>query len=463
MVSRPYIDRNMEGEKVLMQKFRKFMNSVIPDTQNARVLLAVSGGVDSMVMAWLFSKFSIAFAIAHCNFQLRGNESDLDMLLVEEYARQLSVPFYCKKFDTRRICKESKQSVQEAARNLRYAWLQDLADANTYHYIATAHHLDDSIETALINLTRGTGVRGLSGIPQVNGKIIRPLLSVSRSEIESCAQSQLVPFRTDESNLEDAYLRNSLRNQIIPALKVLRPGFSEILRDFLERMQATADALEKFVDGYKLKCLKQEKDGVSIAISELGGEKYSGLILFEILKDFGFSAEVCRQLHDSLSGQSGKMFYSSAYKAIKDRDKIFILPILTGEEAEPHVISNSSSQVTIGNLLFSFEMVHEEVPPSFDKGNLTAYFDADRLQFPLLLRKMQPGDSIVPLGMHGRKKLSNLLVDKKIPLHEKENTWVLMSGNNIVWVPGLQMGECGKIAKGTRRIFKASMQAYIGE
>ena len=439
------------------------MNSVIPDTQNTRVLLAVSGGVDSMVMAWLFSKFSIGFAIAHCNFQLRGKESDLDMLLVEEYAHRLSVPFFCRKFDTRHICKESKLSVQEAARNLRYAWLQNLADENTYHYIATAHHLDDSIETALVNLTRGTGVRGLSGIPQVNGNIIRPLLSVSRSEIESFAQSQLVPFRTDESNLEDVYLRNSLRNQIIPALKVLRPGFSDTMKDFLERMQATADALEKFVDGYRLKCLKQEKEGVSIAISELGGEQYSGLILYEILKDYGFSAQVCRQLHDSLSGQSGKMFYSSAYKAIKDRDKIFILPILTGEEAEPHVINNSSSQVTIGNLLFSFEMLQETEPTSFDKGNLTAYFDADKLQFPLLLRKMQPGDSIVPLGMRGRKKLSNLLVDKKIPVHEKEKTWVLMSGNSIIWVAGLQMGDFEKISTDTRSIFKASLQPYVRE
>jgi len=457
------MDMNMDSEYLLMQKFRKFLDSVIPDAQNTQVLLAVSGGVDSMVMAWLFSKSSIKFAIAHCNFQLRGKESDLDMLLVEEYAQQLSVPFFCKKFDTRRYCKESKLSVQEAARNLRYAWLQDLANENTYHYIATAHHLDDSIETALINLIRGTGVRGLSGIPQVNGKIIRPLLSVSRSEIESCAQSQLVPFRTDESNLEDAYLRNQLRNHIVPALKGLRPGFSETMKDFLEPMQSTADALDKFVDGYRVKCLSQEKEGVSIAISELGGEQYSGLILYEILKDFGFSAEVCRQLNDSISGQSGKVFYSSAHKAIKDRDKIFILPILTGKEEESHFIGNSSSQVTIGNLLLSFEMLPQTEVPSYDKGNLTAYFDADRLQFPLILRKMQPGDSIVPFGMHGRKKLSNLLIDKKIPLHEKENIRVLLSGNTIVWVPGLQMGDLGKITTGTKRIFKACLQPDIRE
>jgi len=437
------------------------MDSVIPDTQNTRVLLAVSGGMDSMVMAWLFSKSSYKFAIAHCNFQLRGKEADLDMLLVEEYAQQLSVPFFCRKFDTRRYCKESKLSVQEAARNLRYAWLQDLANENAYHYIATAHHLDDSIETALINLIRGTGVRGLSGIPQVNGKIIRPLLSASRSEMERCAQTQLVPFRTDASNLEDAYLRNQLRNHIVPVLKELRPGFSETMKDFMERMQATANALDKFVDGYREKCIKQENEGVSIAISELGGEQYSGLILYEILKDFGFSAEVCSQLNDSLSGQAGKVFYSSSHKAIKDRDKIFILPIVTGKEDEPHFIINSSSKVTIGNQLFSFEMLPQTEIPSFDKGNQTAYFDADRLQFPLMLRKMQTGDSIVPLGMQGRKKLSNLLIDKKVPLHEKENIWVLMSGNTIVWVPGLQMGDFGKITSSTSRIFKASLQPCI--
>ncbi|HSV89104.1 MAG TPA: tRNA lysidine(34) synthetase TilS [Bacteroidales bacterium] len=424
---------------------------------NRKVLLAVSGGLDSMVMVYLFNKSGISFALAHCNFCLRGKDSDLDMALVEQTSVKLGVFFFCKKFDTKKYSRENKLSVQEAARDLRYSWLLETARKNGYDLVATAHHLDDSIETLLINILRGTGIKGLGGIPEKTANIIRPLLFASREEIEEYARIHKIEFRLDKSNLESIYLRNRLRKKVIPVLKEFNPGFCHTMRDFFELMTATSAILERDVNTQRDLCIKKEKNGISVSITALLKYPYPGLLLFEFLKDYHFSPSVCRQLFESLPGQPGKIFHSKTHQAIKDRDKIFIIPYLPEEDYKEYNIEMADYEIRCGNSLFRFEIKPFSFNEAFASDESTARFDAGQLIFPLTLRKTKPGDWLIPLGMKGKKKVSDLLSEKKIPVHVKKETWVLTSGNQIVWVAGIRTSETAKIGQGTKLCFVATM------
>jgi len=233
-----------------------------------------------MVMARLFSKSGISFAMAHCNFSLRGKDSDLDMAFVEQTSREMGAPFFCKIFDTKKYCMEAKLSVQEAARELRYLWLLETARENDYELVATAHHLDDSIETLLINMLRGTGIRGLAGIPEKTGNIIRPMLFAPRKDLEDYAREQRIEYRLDKSNLEEIYLRNRLRHKVVPILREINPGLDSVLQDFFDRMQATADLFDREVESEKARCIENENVGISISIAALLNHPVPGLLLY---------------------------------------------------------------------------------------------------------------------------------------------------------------------------------------
>lgn len=409
-----------------------------------------------MVMAHLFNKSGISFALAHCNFSLRGKESDLDMDFVEQASREMGVPFFCKIFDTKEYCKKTKLSVQEAARELRYAWLLETARENGYSLVATGHHLDDSIETLLINLLRGTGARGLAGIPEKTGIIIRPMLFASRKDLEDYASEQRIEYRLDKSNLEEIYLRNKLRHKVVPILREINPELDSVLQDFFDRMQATVAFLDREVESEKTRCIENEKVGVSISIDALINHPTPALLLYEFLKDYQFSPAVIRQLFDSLNGQPGKIFYSKTHQAITDRKKIFVIPLQPKEEQQEFKIDRVDCEIRYGMNCFTFEFKPKEFVKTYTKDGSIAYFDADKLMFPLTLRKVEPGDWITPLGMKGKKKVSDLLTEKKIPVHYKLETWILASDNLVIWVAGIRTSEDSKIDPSTRMVLVAN-------
>lgn len=447
----------MKQSTDLLNRFRLFAKEHQLFGGQDRILLAVSGGVDSMVMARLFSLSGNTFGVGHCNFSLRGEDSAADMLLAKEAALMNGVPFHSAVFDTRQYAAEHRLSIQEAARELRYQWLRELAFEHHYNLIATAHHLDDSIETMLINLIRGSGVRGLAGIPLKNDNIIRPLLFATREEIETFAREHKVDFRTDASNMEDKYLRNRIRHHVIPIIKELNPAMHQGMQAFLGRMRQAAELLDHEVEKQSATCVFPERDGFSIDIKKLLALPQPELLLYEFLKDCHFSGTVCREIIESLDAQSGKRFYSETHMAIKDRQKIFVTPLNKNDESLVYLINENTYKIEVPGATFLFETLPAEKELQFPADEQAALLSYDLLEFPLELRKARAGDSMVPLGMKGRKKLSDLLTEKKLPLHRKKDVWVLLSGGEIAWVAGIRISEKFRITHQTTKVFKAKI------
>lgn len=437
--------------------FFKKLNQLTGSDSACRVLLAVSGGLDSMVMTRLFSLSGKNFGVAHCNFKLRGADSDLDEQLVKKTALMLGVSFYSAAFDTAEFARENKMSLQEAARELRYQWLQEIAFEHRYDLIATAHHLDDSIETMLINLIRGTGIAGLTGIPEKRGNIIRPLLFATRAQIEAFASQQNTAFRTDQSNLHDKYLRNRLRLHVIPLLKEMNPDFNECMADFFERMKATQFVLKTLTQQHKDECITEESAGISISLKKLMTLPRPDFFIYEFLKDYGFSFQVCTDLYKSLEGQPGARFLSKTHEAIKDREKIFVKPLVPELPDTEIYIDDKTQNLQTGHAVFTFQKMQAMAQIEINQSHEVAMLDYDRLVFPLILRKALPGDRLQPLGMKGSKKISDLLTDMKVPLHEKREARVLVSAGEIVWLAGYRISEKFKIRKKTAKVFVAKM------
>lgn len=446
-----------ESPQTLIERFLEKINVLTGNMANCRVLLAVSGGVDSMVMVSLFSLSGKSFGLAHCNFMLRGEASDLDQQLVKHTALMLGVPFYAATFDTQEYAGENKLSIQEAARELRYQWLQETAFEHHYQLIATAHHLDDSIETLLINLLRGTGIKGLTGIPEKRDNIIRPLLFATREEIESFAREQNIEFRTDQSNLEDKYLRNRLRHHVIPLLKDLNPVFHQNMAEFFRKISATNEVLEIEVNRRREECISAEREGISIDIKKLTALPGADFFLFEFLKEYSFSYAVCNDLFNSLAGQAGTRFFSKTHIAIKDRTKIFVKPLATSDLNEEFIIYEETSQIETQTAVFSFEVKSTTDEMVYPETEDIAMLDFDQLKFPLVLRKIKPGDRMVPLGMKGSKKISDLLTDLKVPIHEKQQAWVVVSDVEIAWLAGYRISEKFKVKPKSRKVFAAKI------
>ncbi len=439
----------------LLSRFQKKLQELTEGLGNCRILLAVSGGVDSMVLARLFSLSGKNYGMAHCNFKLRGSDSDLDEQLVKMSAMMLGVPFYSASFDTRAYALGHKISIQEAARELRYSWLNDISFEHHYTLIATGHHLDDSIETMLINLVRGTGIAGLTGIPERRDIVIRPLLFATRKEIEAFAHAQNIEFRTDQSNLHDKYLRNRIRQHILPQLKSLNPAFHEVMAAFFDKMKAAQMVLKTEVGRQQAQCLTPEGNGFSISIQKIMALERPDFYLYEFLKDYGFSFAVCSDIYKSLEGQPGTQFFSKTHAAIKDREMIFINPLVDpGNQAE-FFIDTQTRVVQTSDAVFSFDTLGVDGKPELNQGEQVAIFDFDLLHFPLLLRKIRPGDRLQPLGMKGIKKISDLLTDKKVPRHIKNSAWVLVSQSEIAWLAGYRISEKFKFTGKTKKVFIA--------
>ena len=433
----------------------KFQNHIVQNFDfliGKKLLLATSGGLDSMIMVDLFHKLSFDMAMAHCNFQLRGIESFEDQKFVQNYADANEIDVFITQFDTVTFAKDFKLSIQVAARELRYSWFYELLETKKYDYILTAHHADDNLETFIINLIRGTGIEGLTGIPAQNGNIIRPLLIFSRQEIEQYAKEINMEWREDSSNTSDKYLRNKIRHNVVPVLKELNPDFlSSFLKTQAYLHESKAMAEDASILVYQ-QVAEEKGEEIHFDLNKLIKLPNYKSYLYEWLNEFKFSA--WEDIYDLVDGQSGKQVFSEGFRLLKDRDSLILCPINNEDEIEEYYIFKDQKEINIP-LNLSFLKVADTSLVS----NTTIFVDEDKLWFPLVLRRWKHGDKFQPTGMEGKsKKVSKFFKDNKLSLIEKENSWILCSDKQIVWIVGFRQDERFKIGNRTKKILKIQLE-----
>jgi tRNA(Ile)-lysidine synthase len=439
----------------MLQAFETYISAKGLFTKEDRILLAVSGGVDSIAMVKLFAGAGFKFGIAHFNFGLRGEESDGDEQFVRELAQGHNVPFYVKHFDTKNYALERKISVQMAARDLRYAWFDEILNSDGYDSVATAHHLDDQAETFFINLLRGTGISGMHGIRPKQGKIIRPLMFATREQIMSFALANELAWRDDRSNKSRKYLRNKLRLDILSELYKINPRFSEKLNETICHLRDVETIYNYHMAGITADLVQQTPGGTLISIDWIYEYHPHDTYLFELLKPYGFSFPVVKEIVHSLDTFSGKMFYSPTHRLLRDRENFIIQPLA---EIFCELPDNGGFSVQRETAILE-EPIYLSTSESDDIANLpmgkseVACLDIDKLVFPLRLRKWERGDWFMPLGLKGKKKLSDFFVDQKISLADKEKTWLLVSGEDIVWIVGKRIDNRFRITPKTKKAF----------
>ena len=436
----------------MLQKFQNHLLHNFQFLNGKKILLATSGGKDSMVMVHLFQQWDYKIGIAHCNFQLRGMESFEDQNFVKEYAAANGIPAFITQFDTKAFAEDYKVSTQVAARELRYNWFYELLETEKFDYILTAHHADDNLETFLINLSRGTGLEGFTGIPQQNDRVIRPLLAFSLEEMEEYARSNNIQWREDSSNGSDKYLRNKIRHHLVPMLKELNPNFLSSFHKTQTYLQEAQVMVEDASIMIYQQVAKQEEDTIYFNIKKLKKLPNYKSYLYQWLKEFEFSA--WDDIYDLVEGQSGKHIFSPQYRLLKDRDSLILSAINFVNEKEEYFIDENQKEVNIPlNLKFC------KVADIRVVSNKAIFVDADKLKFPLVLRQWKEGDSFKPFGMNGKsKKVSKLFKDEKLSLLEKENSWLLCSNEDIVWIVGLRQDERFTIENKTKNILKIQLE-----
>lgn len=416
----------------------------------ARVLLTVSGGIDSMVMTDLFLKAGYETGMAHCNFSLRGKDSDMDEELVRKFAEQNNLPFYSVKFSTKEFAKRENLSIQMAARQLRYGWFEQIRLDNGYDMIAVAHNENDNIETLLINLVRGTGISGLTGMRPVSKKIIRPLLFASRSEIVQYSNKYNISFREDRSNADTKYTRNKIRHLIIPVLKKINPALEKTLSETIGRLRETDELVDRFISEIRENI--SESDGVTITFDVIKLEKYLNekSVLYELFRPFGLSGAQTADLMNIICGKTGGQLYTASHRILKNRNKIILSPKDKVTDCQ-YIIYNKAD---MENIPFIVSANTQEIKHGFviPEDKLTACLDENEIDYPLIIRRWKNGDYFYPLGMKNRKKISDFLIDIKKSLLEKEKINVLVSGGRIAWVIGERIDSRFMIKASTKMV-----------
>ena len=435
----------------MLEKFTNHLLDNLNFLCGKRILLATSGGKDSMVMVHLFQKLDYQIGIAHCNFQLRGMESFEDQNFVQEYAAEHDIPAFITQFDTKAFAKDYKVSTQVAARELRYNWFYELLETEKFDYILTAHHADDNLETFLINLSRGTGLDGLTGIPEQNDKVVRPLLAFSQKEIEKYAKLNTIQWREDSSNASDKYLRNKIRHHLVPLLKELNPNFLSSFhktQTYLQEVQVMAEDASIMI--YQ-QVARQENDTIYFDLTKLQQLPNYKSYLYQWLKEFDFTA--WEDIYDLVESQSGKYVFSPEYRLLKDRDFLILSTIDLMNSNDKYYIQKDQSEVNI-----PLKLSLCKVADISNVSNKTIFVNADKIQYPLVLRRWNEGDIFQPFGMNGKsKKVSKLFKDEKLSLLDKENVWTLCSDNAIVWIIGIRQDERFKIDTATNNILKIQL------
>jgi tRNA(Ile)-lysidine synthase len=425
-----------------------------------RILVAVSGGCDSIVLFDVLRKLGFDIGIAHCNFQLRGEESEADELFVQTLAQQYKIPYFVTRFDTQNYAEQKNVSIQIAARELRYMWFEKVAQEENYTYIATAHHLNDTIETILHRLARGTGIVGLQGIPAQNDRIVRPLLAVAQAEIRKYAlQNQLV-WREDSSNAADKYTRNKIRHKIVPIFQELNPNFEHTFSHTLERLQGYARHFQASLEALKAQIFTQKNQISYIQILPLLQQEAGKIFLEEILQDFGFQyTQTCLIWEKMQSHAIGASFFSPTHNLVVDREALIFKPIEVLPENEEFWLEQG--QASLQTPYFTLEL-EETTHLAYPNHHHQVLLASETLQFPLHIRRWQAGDYFCPLGMQGRKKkVADFLNDQKVPRHLKNEVWVLVSGKDIIWVMGYRISHLYSLQENTQKALSLSMKTLI--
>ncbi|MDG2058652.1 MAG: tRNA lysidine(34) synthetase TilS [Flavobacteriales bacterium] len=415
-----------------------------------KLIVAISGGADSVALAILLNECNFPIIFAHCNFNLREDESDADEDFVRKLAKELEIECFVESFETEKFAKENKISIQMAARELRYSWLEKIRIKTDSKYIAVAHHKDDDIETYFINLIRGSGIRGFLGMKEKKNKIIRPLLNLRRDEIESYLMLKNQEFRTDSSNTDTKYLRNNIRKHIIPIIKDVNPSFSNTFSNELEYMNDVFKVFQNVINDEVKHIVLSRIDDIILDKNNLLKSANKKILLRELIFPFGFSQT--EQILNSCNDIAGKIFYSKSHRLLVDRNKIIISELKNKEEICLEISENSDEINFPINLRFA---ISEEL--DYHKSEGKATFDFDRIKFPIQIRKWKEGDYFHPIGMKGKKKLSDFFIDEKLSRFEKEKCFIMCSDEKIMWIIGHRMDDRFKITNKTKKAYIAGL------
>ena len=440
---------------MLQQKVQTYIQNHQLLTPGKPVIVGVSGGTDSVALLHVLVKLGYDCVIAHCNFHLRMEESNRDEKFVRSLAEQLKLPFYHIDFNTIKYAAQHGISIEMAARDLRYNWFYELLENLQAQAIAVAHHADDSIETMLINLVRGTGLRGLTGIPAKNNKVVRPLLCCTRSEIENYLILHDVEHVEDSTNAGIDFQRNKFRNEVIPLLTEINPSVRQTLYDSLERFEGSLAIYQQAIDKIEKSIVDKTSGLVTMNIDLIKQQVHVPTVMFELLHPFGFSPATIEQITGQLDAESGKVFYAETYKLVKDRNSLIIT--IKGEQInEVFAVSLTDTRL---EMPFSLTINKQSVTSGFQvsKNQNRIHVDASKLTFPLQIRKWNEGDFFYPFGMKQRKKISDFFIDTKLSLIDKEQSWLLVSGDQIVWIVGMRMDNRFRVTDQTREVIEFSI------
>jgi len=436
----------------MIQRFIHYINDNHLFRMTDTILVGVSGGIDSVVLLDLLDKAGYSLAIAHCNFRLRGDESDKDDDMVSNLAKKYDVQLFKTSFDTVDYAQENKISIEMAARELRYRWFELIRTAHHFDCIAVAHHRDDQLETFFLNLARGTGLAGLTGMRPANGKIVRPLLFASRGEIEQYRLENFLDYREDSSNKSTYYQRNLIRHSLLPVMETLNPSFREGLIKTMSYLEDISKICDQAILQNWERVVLRKGDEYLISIAELKMLDPLQTFLFGFLKPFGFNSSVTGDIVTSLNGISGKQFVSQSHRLVRDRDSLILKPLVSDKRQQFYLDEGMDKLVFPVHLKISVILKKDKskIPDS----RYVACIDRDKVQFPLLIRKWQQGDYFKPLGMNGYKKISDFFIDSKLSIPEKENVWILANGEQVIWIIGHRLDDRYKITPQTQHVLR---------
>ena len=452
----------------MLEQFQAYINRYNLIAEGDKVILALSGGIDSMVLADLLLKTKVEFVAAHCNFHLRGNESDGDDWFVRKFAEKRGIQCFVKHFETEKYAANHGISIEMAARDLRYTWFEQLRQQLGYDKIAVAHHADDQAETFFINLLRGAGLNGLKGMKPQNGVIIRPLLWASREQIRQYAVENHIVWREDHTNVESVYLRNKIRNQLLPVFDELQPEARQGLYKSLEHLSAENELYRALLKEKLAQIVEQGGDVQRLPFSKLvkakvpepvEGPVYSFQLLFEWLRQYGFNTDQCHFIYDAIGTGIGNQYCSPTHCVVIGRDDLQLFEIK--DNANEEVKIEIGEEETFSPVHLQFSKLERTADFIIDKSPEVAQLDFNKLSFPLTLRHWCHGDRFHPLGMKGSKLLSDFFVDQKFTEYQKQNVWFLVSADGeIIWVVGYRIDDRFKIVNDTKTVFESRLDRH---
>jgi tRNA(Ile)-lysidine synthase len=439
----------------MLQRFIKYIKDNKLFTTGDNILTGVSGGIDSVVLLDLLDKSGYSIGLAHCNFSLRAKESDADEVFIQSLARKYDKPLYKISFNTKAYAKEKGISVEMAARELRYSWFEEIRSKYHYNWITVGHHRDDQLETFFLNLARGTGLTGLTGIKPVNGKIVRPLLFASRKEIRNYCSDNLLEYREDASNENIDIHRNKIRHQVIPLMEELNPAFRDSLIKTMGNLHDINKIKAAEIENAWERIAIRKGSDYYLSIAELNLLDPIATYLYEFLRPFHFNSEVVNDIVYSVGNLPGKQFLSHTHRLVRDRESL-ILTSLKRDNQKVHYVDATCSELS-SPVKMKVSIIERKYKFQIPDSTRIGCIDIDKVQFPLIIRRWKRGDFFKPLGMSGIKKLSDFFVDQKMSIPEKENTWILANGEQVVWIIGRRLDDRYKITSATKNILKLEL------